>query len=423
MIVVNYSNLADRIPEWRTIKDAVDIVMQCNPDYLFRAFQGGGRPIPESPATAYDQFISCGYTESEAKKLAWFMSRYGLTYSHLKMSINEVKSRKNIEFSVVEHTQYVYKHVWDPITLEPIKDTKPMALDFSKWDLINPETKRKFDLRSTQIFCAKRMGIVQRELVVNGGMRWITDITNESFRKWIKSRLKRYKRLGVDTIHYDILFGHARVAYEVVKWMRDNGYYKGDPFNHPAVVDLYNAACKIVDIAKSLGFRVETWIGIYVRTPYKMPKLDGVYMSPTSKEILKIKFDESRWRNFVKITKDKLGNVRLYSFIDNGGLDTYPMHALSQKLSPKLQCLFFTEWDKYMRDKGIIPVYPLHDGVMGATIIRKSFGKYPIYDATAPEFNTYDCIKNLIKKDYRFLILVGAAIAAGLIAYGLRRLS
>ena len=122
-------------------------------------------------------------------------------------------------------------------------------------------------------------------------------------------------------------------------------------------------------------------------------------MTPTCEEIRRISFDDSRWNSFIRIARSKLGrDVTLYSFIDNGGLDTYPMHVFSQKLTPELQKLFLIKWDNYMRSKGILPVYPLHDGVMGRTIIRKSFGKYPIYDATAPEFRTYETMVFLALK-------------------------
>jgi len=397
--VINYSDFADRIPEWRTIEDAVNLALSCNPDYLFRCFPSGGRPILMSCKDIIPTLESLGYEGETAERLAKFLSRLGLCYDVLKNVVSLIKSRREVMFSVTEHTQYAYKYVWDPINKKKM-DGKNFALNFAKWGLINPETKKPFDLVSTQNYCAKRMAIVPSELVVNGGVRWITDPTSVEYRKWIVNKCKMYRRVGVDVVHFDILFLHAGIAYRVVKWMRDNGYYEGNPLEHPAVVDLYNSACDLVSAVKDLGLQVETWFSVLGKVPYeRMPKLDGTYISPTYREVLSMRFEDERWETFVNSAKERLGErVRLYSFIDNGGLDTYPMHAFSQKLSPEQQRKFLVIWNDYMRSLGVYPVFPLHDGPMGRTIVRKSWGKYPIYDATAPEFNTYPTIKMMCVK-------------------------
>ena len=86
------------------------------------------------------------------------------------------------------------------------------------------------------------------------------------------------------------------------------------------------------------------------------------------------------------------------SMLDNGGLDTYPMSVFSQRLSPKEQSEFLIRWDEYMRKIGIVPVYPVQDGLMGKNPKILSYGKYNKYDALAPEFRTFDTIQKLALK-------------------------
>jgi len=52
------------------------------------------------------------------------------------------------------------------------------------------------------------------------------------------------------------------------------------------------------------------------------------------------------------------------------------------------------------REKFNLPitfVYPLHGGWMGTNAKILTFGKFKVYDALVPEFETYETIKNLAK--------------------------
>jgi len=174
------------------------------------------------------------------------------------------------------------------------------------------------------------------------------------------------------------------------------------------VKESYYAVSALIDKVKALrekkgNFYVGSW-AIFLIYPYDAPDFDYVVATVLRKEILsakngKVKFNEDRWNNIVNGVKEKMGESTLIlSFIDNGGLEKYPMTAFSQKLTTKEQRRFLKEWDSYMRKKGIIPVYPVQDGIMGPNPQKMAYGKYNKYDSLAPEFETYEIIKELTQK-------------------------
>ncbi|MBU4246027.1 MAG: hypothetical protein KKE71_03200, partial [Nanoarchaeota archaeon] len=54
--------------------------------------------------------------------------------------------------------------------------------------------------------------------------------------------------------------------------------------------------------------------------------------------------------------------------------------------------------DDSFAKNGVNFIYPLHGGYMGPSAKRLAFGKYRNYDSLAPEFNTYETIKELANK-------------------------
>jgi len=43
-------------------------------------------------------------------------------------------------------------------------------------------------------------------------------------------------------------------------------------------------------------------------------------------------------------------------------------------------------------------IYPVHGGFIGRDAVKLAFGSYYKYDALAPEFQTYEQIKELVKE-------------------------
>jgi hypothetical protein len=143
---------------------------------------------------------------------------------------------------------------------------------------------------------------------------------------------------------------------------------------------------------------VGTWWN-FAEFPYSPPDVDFVTASPKSEEITG-GLDEGRWDNITSTIKAKLGDVPILVFIDWSGAGA-PIDVFSQKLTPAQQSEFIRTADAFFARKGIIFAYPVHGGTFPQTSARLSFGKFGTYDSLAPEFQTYDTIKELAQNKSR----------------------
>lgn len=71
------------------------------------------------------------------------------------------------------------------------------------------------------------------------------------------------------------------------------------------------------------------------------------------------------------------------------------MGVFSQYLSKEEQREFIEKADIFFAKKGINFIYPLHGGYMGQDAKILSYGISRVYNSLAPEFQTYETIKNL----------------------------
>ncbi len=101
----------------------------------------------------------------------------------------------------------------------------------------------------------------------------------------------------------------------------------------------------------------------------------------------------------VKIIKEKTG-MPVFARIDYGGTGRSALNVFSQELTPAQAKEFLKIADKFYSDLGVNFIYPIHGGDMGPAgqIKRLSYGKYDWYDSLAPEFQTYETIKELAQK-------------------------
>ena len=96
----------------------------------------------------------------------------------------------------------------------------------------------------------------------------------------------------------------------------------------------------------------------------------------------------------------KLGEIPIFTFIDFGN-DGLPLAIFSQKLTKSEQREFLEYADEFFQEKGINFIYPVHGGFMGKSAAKLSFGEFKIYDSLAPEFQTYETIKELAQSKSR----------------------
>jgi hypothetical protein len=130
--------------------------------------------------------------------------------------------------------------------------------------------------------------------------------------------------------------------------------------------------------------------------PYTPPDLDFITTAPFNQEVLNKKLDSSRWNLEIPATEKIYGETPNFAFID-WAFDSSQTVMFSQKLSTEEQRQVLKTFDSSFTKLGVNFVYPIHGGYMGNSEIttQLAWGKYRIYDALAPEFQTYETIKEL----------------------------
>ena len=185
-----------------------------------------------------------------------------------------------------------------------------------------------------------------------------------------------------------------------------------DP-DHPAVKESYEAAREIVDKIHEYGenkgrhIYVITWVAVIqgnsiVDVPEEYVNVDAAMVSPSPNEIKDKftgevgKFNEELWDELVKKIKEEY-EIPIFARIDYGGPGRTQLYVFSQELTKEEAREFLRKADEFFSKKGIIFIYPVHGGDMGRKeIVKKlSYGKFNWYDALAPEFETYETIKQL----------------------------
>ena len=106
-----------------------------------------------------------------------------------------------------------------------------------------------------------------------------------------------------------------------------------------------------------------------------------------------------KWNVSKTKSKELFGNIPIFARIDYGNVGS-PLAVFSQELTKEQANQFLRIADEFLHQKGIIFIYTLHGGNMGK-IGQKgkilSYGKYDWYDSLAPEFDTYETIKELAR--------------------------
>jgi len=136
----------------------------------------------------------------------------------------------------------------------------------------------------------------------------------------------------------------------------------------------------------------------FVELPYPAPDLDFVTISPRKEEVRNLKLDEAKWDEIIRRIREKAGDIPILVFIDWAGTTDTPLGVFSQELTKEEQREFIRILDEFCTRKGLIFVYPVHGGYMGKQAEKLSFGELRVYDALAPEFETYETIKELAQR-------------------------
>ncbi len=379
-VAILYENIThDRLLN-RTIEDLLRILNETHAQFIFRAFW---------------RWSPCPNTLSEVpEKLRGIIYIRGYYYEHLEEVIREIKKRRpDIIICGAIPAQKLGRVDWNPIERKIIRypETWNMALDPGKWGLNISKVKLQYYFAKSHLWIPENM--TEEEYDPSRVPAYFPDITNPEFQKLLLSWAYRLIDAGVDAIWIDMLFAQAKMLGKIAKNM-----------SHSAVKESFEAAYKIILKIKEYGARkgkyiyVGSWANIYFPHP---EVLDFITISPSSREVLNMKIDVEKWDERLKLLKEKYPNATIMVFLDWAATTRTPLGVFSQRLKPEEQAKFLELMDQYFRSRGVIPVYPVHGGYMGYDAEIKAYGKYPFYDALAPEFNIYDKIVELAERAYR----------------------
>lgn len=218
------------------------------------------------------------------------------------------------------------------------------------------------------------------------------DLTNPDDYNYVLREVKREIDMGSDAIWLDMLFHQTNHLIEET----------GDPHD-PQVREAYKAASRLVDDIHQYGYSkygkyiyVGTW-GAYYQLPYpaeEMPNMDFVTVKPTIEEINTGKFNPD-WNKRASEMRGKLGDIPIFVLLDYSSSTRTPLGVFSQIKTTEQQRELLKKLDRFFQGLGMNWVYLIHGGDMGEEAEILSYGKYRIYDSLAPEFETYETIKEL----------------------------
>jgi len=395
-VAIQYRYVTDGRVINRSLDDVIKILKETKADFIFQGWMTQ-KPCPNR----------CSDLPWQKRKKCRLS---GYNYEHLRKAILKIKKElPDILFCGGTQAEYLYPEETGEscLILEPGDRDKAweMTLNPEKWEV--NVSKRDF-----QCYWAKRWGDIGKneqcpsEKELKQRMRkFFPDLTNPEFQKTFLERIYKQIDAGVDAIWIDMLYVQARLMEKLTK-----------NSDHPAVKDSYEAAREIVNKIHEYGEKkgkyiyVITWVAVkgknsIISVPKEYVNVDAAMVSPSSNEI-KDKFtgrignfNEELWDELVEKIKKEYG-IPIFARIDYGGLGRTPLYVFSQELSKKEQREFLRKADEFFSKKGIIFIYPVHGGDMGrrSLVKRLSYSRFNWYDSLAPEFETYEIIRELIQK-------------------------
>lgn len=373
-VAIVYERLNDDRPK-RTIDEQIQILKGTNSDMIFRA-SWRWNPQPNSCSADDIAKVTLKSSADVTPQLEQTCTDSGYSFEDMKNTNSAIKKEMpNLIIIGALPAQKINNKEVDEITGKTFDDaqTSQMALDPAKWGISITKDQIQSNL--------------QKKYVSSG---WYPDITNPQYQELFLSWAKKQIDSGMDGIWIDLLFTQADTLKGITK-----------DVNHPAVKESYEAASNIIDEIHKYGeskgkhIYVGTWTyNGFSEYPYPPPNLDFVTDTPSQKEIYYQKFDDQAWNNKKANIEKKLGNIPIFIFIDWAD-DSGQLSVFSQKLSKEQQNDLLKMADNFFNSKGMKFIYPVHGGSTGSHATVSAYGKYKWYDSLAPEFQTYDTIKQL----------------------------
>lgn len=376
-VAIVYERLNDARPK-RSIDEQLQILKDTKADMIFRA-SWRWNPLPDSCSAGDIAKVTFKKPEDVTSELKQACIDSGYSFEDMKNTISEIKKQNpNIIIIGGIPAQKINKKEVNEITGETFTETQTwgMALDPAKWGITSP-TKEE----------------LQNSLKTLSGYpeSYYPDITNPKYQELFISWAERQIDSGMDGIWIDLLYTQAGKLQGITK-----------DVNHPAVRASYEAASKLVDEIHNYGESKgkHIYVGSWTTPmyyPYTPPKLDFVTETMGPRELMEKKYEETKWKNTASKAKEKFGNIPLFVIFD-WGFRNSPIEIVSQQMSQADAQNFLRLSDDFFTSLGIKFVYPVHGAsmvVQQTSATKLAYGTLNWYDSLAPEFQTYETIKQL----------------------------
>lgn len=257
-----------------------------------------------------------------------------------------------------------------------------MAIDPAKWGFSSP-TKQELQDNISDYFN------------VSGAGAYFSDMSNIQFREIALSWAKIQIDAGVDAIWIDLLFNQTRFFYNLANKNPD----------HQSVVDSYNGIIDFTNKIREYGLTKgkKIYVGSWTPLGFEPVCTDFMTKGVLQCDVACGKIDKNAWIAERDRIRKTFGNIPIMAYIDWGGTNG-PMQVFSQMTGAKdaritYQRNALTEISRGLKDIGIHFVYPVHGGdLTTASKPILSYEKYNRYDSKAPEFDTYNTIKEIINR-------------------------
>jgi hypothetical protein len=400
-VAVLYENITDGVQIGRSIDETINLLKETKADLIFRGFWKWA-PVVDSPDSIPSDLLELAPDGTTLEQAAEVLRESGHYYQELKRWISAIKVElPDIIFVGAIPTQTLARIEYNPVSgkIYSKEETWAMALDPQKWNIMNNgDTVTKEQFQKSWYGVHPYGGTDTINYDRQKAIAYFPDITNSIVQELILSWAKKQIDCGANAFWIDMLHTQAKLLAQMTR-----------DVNHPSVKESMGAASKIVDEIHKYGdsigkfIYVGSWSGAFVLAkieglefPYSPPNLDFITTAPFNQEVLDKKLDSSRWGKEIPATKKIFGDKPNFAFID-WAFDSSQTVMFSQILSSQEQRDVLKTFDSSFTIMGVNFVYPIHGGFMGNGDIttKLAWGKYRIYDALAPEFQTYQTIKEL----------------------------
>ena len=383
-VAAQYRYLTDGAPIGRSLEEAIALLKGLGTDFIFQGWVTEWQPLVERCA------------DLPTLGLRAKCERAGYSYAHLAEAVRQAKEvMPQVIFGGGLLVEFLYPDTIDPVTGERLDRERAwaLALDPTKWGLsLTKEDFHKLIAANVYHWTDDPEHYNPREEM----RAFFPDITDPQFQELFLHLAEKQIDVGVDALWIDGLFAQAK-------------FFKDYAARHPreteralqAAQEAYEASLCIVDWIHEYG-QATRGQSVYILSwpdsiefPYPQPQLDGIMTSLRASEILAGRLDEARWDDLLAQIRAKFPGAPIFARIDYGEHDRTPLAVFSQRLSPEEQRGFLRTADRFLAERGVLFIYPVHGGYMGPGARRLAFGRSPFYDSLAPEFNTYGTIMEL----------------------------